>query len=91
MACRRHPAAAQGRLQALESQLAALSAPQRNEPARLPSGPRIVSANPALFDGRRPRSDIRLLVIGPTRYFPALYETVERQIDRAALRSMIDA
>jgi hypothetical protein len=101
----RFVAAAETAVQAIEAERAALTPAQRTAPACLPSrgatarpsglaaagdeGARIVMLNPGLFDTKRRRSDIQLLAVGPTRYFPALYETVQRQLDKQALRALL--
>lgn len=98
-------ASAQAAVEALEAERAALAPARRAAPACLPSrgasgrpsglaaagdeGARVVVLNPALFDPKRPRSDVQLLVVGPTRYFPALYDTVQHQLDKRALRAFL--
>jgi hypothetical protein len=53
-------------------------------------GKRIVTLNPALFDPRRPKSDIQVLVLGTTIYKPELFDQVQQQLDKNALMGLMD-
>ncbi|MFL6549247.1 MAG: hypothetical protein ACJ8OJ_11170 [Povalibacter sp.] len=53
-------------------------------------GTRIVTLNPQLFDKNKGRAAIQLLVIGTTRYFPAVYDEVQHQLDKTTLLGLID-
>lgn len=53
-------------------------------------GTRIVTINPALFDPKKPKSAIQLIVLGTTQYEPKLYEQVQQQLDKTALMNLIE-
>jgi hypothetical protein len=94
------------RLAALEAELAGLSDAQRAAPARLkngraerasglaapdePSTRPISMLNPNLFDPAKPRQSIQLIVLGTTRYLPAVFNEVQKQLDKQALVSLLD-
>ncbi len=53
-------------------------------------GTRIVTINPALFDPKRPKSEIQLIILGTTQYEPKLFDQVQQQLDKTALMSLIE-
>jgi hypothetical protein len=53
-------------------------------------GTRIVTINPALFDPKKPRSAIQLIILGTTQYEPKLFDQVQQQLDKTALAGMIE-
>ena len=53
-------------------------------------GTRIVTINPALFDPKKPKSDIQLIILGTTQYEQKLFEQVQQQLDKTALMSLME-
>ena len=49
----------------------------------------IVTVNPNLFDPKKPRSSVQLIVLGSSRYAPDLFASVQTQIDKAALLRLL--
>ncbi|WP_224364605.1 hypothetical protein [Hyalangium versicolor] len=69
--------------------------PNKDRPSGLAAkgstdGTRIVTINPGLFDAKKPKSEIQLLILGTTQYSQKLYDPVQQQIDKAALLGLID-
>jgi hypothetical protein len=50
----------------------------------------IVEPNRELFDPKQPRTSIQLIILGSIRSAPALYEKVQAEIDKTALRRLLD-
>jgi hypothetical protein len=53
-------------------------------------GRRIVTFHPQLFDPKKPRGAVQLIVIGTPRYAPELYQPLQRQLDKQALAAMVE-
>jgi hypothetical protein len=53
-------------------------------------GTRIVTINPALFDPKKPKSAIQLIVLGTSMYNPRLFDQVVQQLDKKALMNLIE-
>ncbi|MFL5343965.1 MAG: hypothetical protein ACJ8AT_04195 [Hyalangium sp.] len=53
-------------------------------------GTRIVTINPALFDPKKPKSAIQLIILGTTMYSPRLFDEVQNQLDKTALMKLIE-
>lgn len=49
----------------------------------------IVKANPALFDARKPRTAVQLIILGSVRYNPELFKALQVQIDKQALAALL--
>jgi hypothetical protein len=50
----------------------------------------IVMPNPDLFDPKKPRTSVQLIVLGSIRYRPDLFREVQPQIDKQALAALLD-
>ena len=50
----------------------------------------IVMPNPDLFDPKKPRTSVQVIVLGSIRYQPELFRQVQAQIDKAALAALLD-
>ena len=50
----------------------------------------IVMPHPDLFDPKKPRTSVQLIVLGYIRYQPDLFRQVQAQIDKAALAALFD-
>jgi hypothetical protein len=53
-------------------------------------GTRIVTINPALFDPKKPKSEIQLIILGTTKYEPKVFDQVQQQLDKTALLNLIE-
>lgn len=59
-------------------------------PQGVTDGTRIVTINPALFDPKKPKSAIQLIILGTTMYNPRLFDQVQQQLDKTALMKLIE-
>jgi hypothetical protein len=94
------------RLAALEAELAGLPDLERAAPARFQAGKAerasglasageastrpISMLNPKVFDPAKPKESVQLIVLGTTRYLPAVFNEVQKQIDKQALVGLLD-
>jgi hypothetical protein len=94
------------RLAALEAEIASLPEAERSAPARFrdgkavrasglasagePSSRPISRLNPQVFDAAKPKQGVQLIVLGTTRYLPAVFGQVQKQLDKQALVALLD-